>query len=59
MSYSWNSSVYLLNKDTLSGVEEFEKAVNLEPENTGLRAQIVTFLKSIGHSQKASKLEQK
>jgi len=52
-------NVYLLNKDTLSGVEEFEKAVNLEPENTGLRAQIVTFLKSIGHSQKASKLEQK
>ncbi len=52
-------NVYLLDKDTLSGVEEFETAVNLEPQNLGLRNQIITFLKSAGYSQKAKKLEEK
>lgn len=50
---------YLLNKDTLKGIEQFELALKIEPGNAGLRSQIVSFLKSTGHNKKASELEKK
>ena len=50
-------NIYMLNKDTLSGIEEFEKAVNIEPGNTNLRSQIINFLKSAGYTDKAKRLE--
>ncbi len=50
-------NTYMLNKDTLNGIEQFEKAINIEPANVNLRMQIVTFLKSAGYIEKAKKLE--
>ena len=46
----------LLNKDTLNGVQQFEKAVELDPANTNLRAKVVAFLKSVGYTEKSEKL---
>lgn len=48
---------YINNKDTLSAIKQFEQAVALEPANSGLRNQIVSFLKSAGYSEEAKKLE--
>lgn len=49
----------MLNKDTLNGIKSFEKAVELEPANTNLRVQVVTFLKLAGYTEKAENLNQK
>lgn len=48
---------YINNKDTASAVEQFEQAVALEPGNSVLRNQIISFLKSAGYSKEAEKLE--
>jgi hypothetical protein len=48
---------YMLNKDTLHGIIQFEKAVALEPQNINLRNQIITFLKSAGYNDKANTLK--
>ncbi|MBC7696054.1 MAG: glycosyltransferase family 39 protein [Burkholderiales bacterium] len=50
-------NTYMLNKDTLKGIEQFEKAVNIEQGNVNLRAQIIAFLKSAGYIERAKKLE--
>jgi tetratricopeptide (TPR) repeat protein len=50
---------YMLNKDTLNGIIQFEKAAALEPQNMNLRNQIVTFLKSAGYIDKANRLEKR
>jgi hypothetical protein len=47
----------MLNKDTLHGIIQFEKAVALEPQNINLRNQIITFLKSAGYNDKANTLK--
>ncbi len=52
-------NAYMLNKDTLNGIIQFEKAVELEPQNTNMRTQIVTFLKSAGYTERADKLNKK
>jgi tetratricopeptide (TPR) repeat protein len=48
---------YINNKDTASAVKQFEQAVAIEPGNTSLRNQIVTFLRSAGYAKEAEKLE--
>ncbi|HWY37227.1 MAG TPA: glycosyltransferase family 39 protein [Bacteroidia bacterium] len=49
-------NAFLLNKDTLNGIEQFEKAVMAEPANNNLRKQVVDFLTTAGYAEKAKKL---
>ncbi|MBS1637135.1 MAG: hypothetical protein JST26_14550 [Bacteroidetes bacterium] len=48
---------YMLCNDTVNGISEFEKAVQLNTENTALRNQVISFLKSIGRNSEARKLD--
>jgi hypothetical protein len=50
---------YMLIKDTLKGVEQYVKAIELEPNDTNLRRQVITFLKSAGYTERADKLNKK
>ncbi len=50
-------NAYLANKDTLNGIDQFIVAVRLEPKNTDLKKQIISFLNSSGHPEKIKKLE--
>ena len=52
-------NAYMLNKDTLNGVEQFVKATEIEPNNVNLRAQIVNFLKSTGYNQRAEEINKR
>jgi tetratricopeptide (TPR) repeat protein len=49
----------MLMKDTLKGISYLEKAVDIEPSNFNMRAQIVSFLKKYGFADKAKQLESK
>jgi len=48
----------LLNKDTVNGIKQFEKAIELEPGNANLQAKVAAFLKATGYTDKGQKLIQ-
>lgn len=41
-------NVFLLEKDTVSGIAYFEQALKIEPNNLDMRKQILSFLKTSG-----------
>ena len=47
---------YLANRDTALAIQQFEKAVEVQPANAHLRNKLVNFLKSIGYTKRADKL---
>jgi tetratricopeptide (TPR) repeat protein len=48
---------YISNKDTLNGIIQFEKAIELEPTNFPLKKQIIAFLDSAGFTERAKKIK--
>ncbi|MDF2449766.1 MAG: tetratricopeptide repeat protein [Bacteroidota bacterium] len=50
-------NTYINNKDTTNAINQFIKAVKLEPNNTNLKNQIVAFLTASGNTERIPELQ--